>query len=94
MIPQETIDRIKRDVDLVGYIRARGVKLEKNGKEYKGLCPFHDDTNPSLSVNPVMKLWYCFACDEGGDVIKFVQKFDKVSFEEAVENLSPFGQQY
>jgi DNA primase len=87
MIPQEIIDRIKRDTNLVEYVQSRGVKLTKSGKEYRGLCPFHDDKTPSFFVSPVMNLWNCFVCDIGGDVLKFVQAFDKVSFEEAVELL-------
>ena len=91
MVPQETIDRIKRETKLVEFVRSRGVKLKKAGKEYRGLCPFHDDSEPSFFVSPVMNLWNCFACDVGGDVIKFVQVFDKVGFEEAVGLLAPMN---
>ncbi|MCP4704272.1 MAG: toprim domain-containing protein, partial [candidate division Zixibacteria bacterium] len=88
IVPQDVIDNVKRSVDLIAYVQSRGIKLVKNGKEYKGLCPFHKDTNPSFSVNPVRQLWICFSCDTGGDVIKFVQKMDKLSFHEAVYKLS------
>jgi len=88
-IPQEVIDHIKRTINLVDYIQSRGVKLTKTGKEYRGLCPFHDDKSPSLHVSPVMNLWQCFACDIGGDVISFVERMDKVSFPEAVKRLVP-----
>ena len=62
-VPQETIDRIKRETNLVEYVESRGVKLKKAGpsrslgepKEYRGLCPFHEDTTPSFFINPVMK---------------------------------------
>ncbi|CAB1061816.1 DNA primase DnaG, partial [Olavius sp. associated proteobacterium Delta 1] len=57
------------------------------GKSYFGLCPFHDDTNPSLSVNPNKNLWQCFGCGAGGDVIRFVELIDKVTFPEAVNKL-------
>ena len=53
MIEKEKIEAIKQDVDLVALIESRGITLKKNGKSYKGLCPFHDDTNPSLSINPM-----------------------------------------
>jgi DNA primase len=88
MIEKETIERIKRDVDLAALVRAKGVKLKKNGKSFFGLCPFHDDHNPSLSVNPSTNLWQCFGCGAGGDVIRFVEMFDQVDFKKAVEILS------
>jgi DNA primase len=88
MIEKEKIERIKQDVDLVALIRANGVKLKKNGKSWFGLCPFHDDHNPSLSINPSTNLWQCFGCGAGGDVIRFVELFDQVEFKEAVNRLS------
>ena len=87
MIPQNTIQAIKNQTDLVKYLQSRGLQLKKSGREYVGLCPFHDDHNPSFSVNPSVNLWHCFACDIGGDVIKFVELYDKVSFNEAIEIL-------
>ncbi|CAB1063031.1 DNA primase DnaG, partial [Olavius sp. associated proteobacterium Delta 1] len=86
-IEREIIEAIKRDVDLVPLVKAKGIKLKKNGKSYFGLCPFHDDTNPSLSVNPNKNLWQCFGCGAGGDVIRFVELIDKVTFPEAVSQL-------
>ncbi len=58
------------------------------GGSLKGLCPFHDEKTPSFNVTPARGLWYCFSCAEGGDVIKFVQKIDTLSFVEAVERLA------
>ena len=87
-IPQAELDRIKNNTDLAALVRAKGVKLKKNGKSYFGLCPFHDDTNPSFSVNPSKNLWQCFGCGAGGDVIRFVEMFDQVDFKEAVKRLS------
>jgi DNA primase len=91
MIEKETIERIKKDVDLAALVRAKGVKLKKNGKSFFGLCPFHDDHNPSLSINPLTNLWQCFGCGAGGDVIRFVEMFDQVDFKEAVKRLSDNG---
>ena len=91
MIEKEKIERIKRDVDLAALVRAKGVKLKKNGKSYFALCPFHDDHNPSLSINPLTNLWQCFGCGTGGDVIRFVELFDQVDFKEAVKRLSDNG---
>ncbi len=86
-IERETIEAVKRDTDLVALIKSKGISLKKNGKGYTGLCPFHNDTNPSLSVNPTKNLWQCFGCGAGGDVIRFVELFDKVEFPQAVEKL-------
>jgi len=86
-IERETIEAIKRDVDLVPLVKAKGIELKKNGKSYFGLCPFHDDTKPSLSINPTKNLWQCFGCGAAGDVIRFVELIDKVTFPEAVNQL-------
>ncbi len=72
------------DLDIVELIENLGVKLKKTGKEYKGLCPFHNERDPSLSVNRERGLWHCFGCDRGGGVAKFTcglstRAFDKVS---------------
>ena len=91
MIEKETIEAIKRDVDLAALVKARDVKLRKNGKSYFGLCPFHGDKNPSFSVNPTNNLWQCFGCGAGGDVIRFMELFDQVDFKEAVRRLSDNG---
>lgn len=88
MIEKETIEAVKQGVDLAAVIRSRGVELKKNGKGYVGRCPFHADNAPSLSVNPGENLWQCFGCGAGGDVIRFVELFDKVGFKEAVGKLS------
>ncbi len=89
LIEKEKIEAIKRDVDLVALVRSRGIALKKNGKGYKGHCPFHDDKKtPSLSVTPSKNLWQCFGCDKGGDQIEFVKLHDHVDFKEAVQILS------
>ena len=86
-IEKERIESIKAGVDLAALVKSKGIDLKKNGKSYFGLCPFHDDTNPSLSVNPNKNLWQCFGCGAGGDVIRFVELIDKVTFPEAVKKL-------
>jgi DNA primase len=71
--------------DVVGeYLQLRNA----GGGSLKGLCPFHDEKTPSFNVTPARGLWYCFSCAEGGDVIKFVEKVDNLSFPEAVERLA------
>lgn len=86
-IPDEVIDRIKQTTDLVAVIKDRGVKLRKTGHLYKGCCPFHEEKTPSFTVTPSKGLWHCFGCNAGGDVIRFVERMDKVSFNEAVRRL-------
>ena len=87
MIEKARIEAVKCGVDLVELIKSRGIQLKKNGKGYVGLCPFHTEVTPSFSVNPKENLWQCFGCGTGGDAIRFVELFDKVSFPEAVERL-------
>jgi DNA primase len=71
--------------EIVGeYLQLRNA----GGGSLKGLCPFHDEKTPSFNVTPARGLWYCFSCSEGGDVIRFVQKIDSLSFAEAVERLA------
>jgi DNA primase len=90
-IGKAQIAAIKTGVDLKALVESRGIDLKKNGKGYFGLCPFHDDKNPSLSINPDQNLFQCFGCGAAGDVIRFVELFDKVTFPEAVKRLSGNG---
>jgi DNA primase catalytic core len=87
MIPEEEIERIKRETDLAAVIRSRGVELKPQGHDLVGLCPFHDDHDPSLRVTPGKGLWRCMSCQATGNVIQFVQRFDGVSFRHAFELL-------
>jgi len=87
MIPDDDLDRMKRSIDLAAVIRARGVELKPQGHDLVGLCPFHEDHDPSLRVTPGKGLWRCMSCSATGNVIQFVQKFDGVSFRHAYELL-------
>jgi len=80
---------VRSRTDIVQLIGER-VSLEsrKGGREYAGLCPFHDDHNPSLKVDPDRQSYKCWVCDEGGDCFSFVQKTENVSFREALEMLA------
>ena len=80
-------DELKKRTDLVALFESFGVSLTKKGASYMGLCPFHKDTNPSLSVDPVKGLYHCFGCGESGDAIELVKKLKSVSFREAVSYL-------
>ncbi|MBE1535028.1 DNA primase [Actinomadura algeriensis] len=74
--------------DVIGeYLQLRNA----GGGNLKGLCPFHDEKSPSFNVTPARGLYYCFGCEAGGDVIKFVQEIDHLSFSEAVERLAAQG---
>lgn len=86
-IPEEELQRLKDEVDLLALVRARGVELKKKGEDYHGLCPFHGDKNPSMVVTPAKGLWNCFACDAGGTVIDWVMKSEGVNFKHALELL-------
>ena len=87
MIPDEEIERIKRETDLAAVVRTRGVELKPSGHDLVGLCPFHEDHDPSLRVTPGKGLWRCLSCGATGNVIQFVQRFDGVSFRHAFELL-------
>lgn len=84
----DDIQEIKDRNDIVEVV-SQYVHLQKAGKGYKGLCPFHEEKTPSFTVSPDKQLWHCFgACQEGGDVIKFVQKIENLPFTEALERLA------
>ena len=87
-IPSEIIDRIKQEISIKDMVESSGIKLKRSGKNYMGLCPFHNDTNASLSIDPVQNLWNCLgACGCGGSVIDYVMKSRNVAFPKAVEIL-------
>jgi DNA primase catalytic core len=87
-VPQDVKERIKREVSIQRLAEARGIKLTRSGKELIGLCPFHDDRNPSLNIDPVKNVWSCKgACGEGGDVILWVMRAEGISFHHALELL-------
>ena len=82
-IPDSFIDDLIQRVDLNDLI-GRYISLKKAGSRFMGVCPFHGDTDPSLSVDPDRKFWYCFGCQAGGDAITFIRKQEGLEFVEAV----------
>ena len=89
-------DDIKKNVDIVELFASFGVKLEKKGKNFMGLCPWHADKSPSLSVDREKGLYNCFGCGEAGDAFDLVEKMKGVDFKEALKFLkswkgSPLG---
>ena len=87
-IPEEEIERIKREISLERLVLAKGVKLKRHGADLLGLCPFHDDHEPSLVISPEKNLWHCLgACQAGGSVIDWVMRAEGVSYRHALELL-------
>lgn len=79
--------KLVENIDIVEEIGS-SVELEHKGNNYVGLCPFHSDNNPSFNVNSEKRIYKCFVCGEGGDVIKFYKKFNHVSNQAAIEALA------
>jgi DNA primase len=87
LISAESLERVKQTADIVEVISAH-TDLRRQGARWTGLCPFHDERTPSFSVEPQEKLYHCFGCGVGGDVIKFVEEKEGMGFAEAVELLA------
>lgn len=87
MIPEDVIEKIKYENDIVDVI-SDTVKLKRSGRNYMGLCPFHSEKSPSFSVSVDKQIYKCFGCGEAGNVITFVMKTKKLSFIEAVKILA------
>ncbi|MDR0850513.1 MAG: DNA primase [Christensenellaceae bacterium] len=85
--PAAFMEQLKSKNDVVSVI-SKYVSLDKKGKTYWACCPFHYEKAPSFAVNETEQYYHCFGCGESGDVIKFVQKMDSLSFVEAVEKLA------
>ncbi|MBE9188194.1 DNA primase [Microcoleus sp. LEGE 07076] len=83
----ETIEEVKQRADIVDVISGR-VVLRKRGKEFVGLCPFHDEKSPSFTVNQAKQMYYCFGCGAGGNAFKFLMELDKRPFSEVVLELA------
>jgi DNA primase len=86
-IPPETIDQVRDANDIVEVIGGF-VRLRKRGKNYIGLCPFHQEKTPSFTVSREKQMYHCFGCGKGGNVFTFVMETEKVSFVEAVRSLA------
>jgi hypothetical protein len=87
-IPDEFVERVRRDADLVRVVESRGVKLTRAGSQFKGRCPFHDEKTPSFYVSPAKGLYHCQGCKAGGNVFNFVAEIDRVGFREAVQTIA------
>jgi DNA primase len=86
-IPDETIRAIRERIDIVDLV-GRYITLKKAGRNYKGLCPFHDEKTPSFNVRPEHGTFHCFGCGEGGSVFDFLIRHDNLTFPEAARALA------
>src|SRR5580693_327485 len=87
-IPDDDLERLKKEVSLERLVTGFGIELRRQGAELVGRCPFHEDNTPSLIVSPKTNLWHCMgACNVGGSVVDWVMKTRGVSFRYAVELL-------
>ncbi|KKU91184.1 MAG: primase protein [Candidatus Jorgensenbacteria bacterium GW2011_GWA1_48_11] len=81
------VDLIKQKLDLVEFLRGY-LNLLPAGKNFKALCPFHQEKTPSFVVSPERGIWHCFGCGEGGDIVKFAMKYENLEFPEALRFLA------
>jgi DNA primase len=87
MIAKESIENLKNSIDIVDII-SQFIQLKKSGANFKACCPFHGEDTPSFVVSPAKQIYHCFGCGVGGDALKFVMDYEKLSYPEAVEKLA------
>src|SRR5216684_1663797 len=76
-------EKVKQQADIVRVV-GEYVRLKKTGKDFSGLCPFHQEKTPSFTVSPIKQIFYCFGCGKGGDVFNFIMEMEKCEFPEAL----------
>ncbi|MCG6892707.1 MAG: DNA primase, partial [Desulfobacteraceae bacterium] len=86
-IPEDSIAQVKQAADIVSVV-SDVVALKRSGKNYQGLCPFHSEKTPSFTVSPEKQMYYCFGCQNGGNVFRFLMEHEGLSFPEAVRKLA------
>lgn len=87
IISDEDIQKVREASDLVALINERS-PVKQRGRDFWCCCPFHHEKTPSFKIDPVLQLWHCFGCGEGGDVFGFLMKIDDLAFPEAVRKLA------
>ncbi|APE74394.1 DNA primase [Spiroplasma citri] len=87
LISNEKIDLIKSKVNIV-TVMSEYLSLEKRGRNYWAVCPFHQDSHPSMSISPEKQIYRCFACSAGGNVFTFLQEYENISFIEALKKVA------
>ena len=86
---QKFIDELRAKISIVDVVGEK-VKLVRKGREYGGLCPFHNEKTPSFTVNEAKGFYHCFGCGAHGDILKFEMEANNLSFMEAIEKLAHF----
>lgn len=86
-LQNEDINRVRQSADITDVI-SQYIPIEKKGRNFVAICPFHDDNNPSLTISPDKQIYKCFVCGAGGNVFTFVQNFNNISFVEAVDTVA------
>ncbi len=87
MIDERSIENLKNRLDIVEVI-GNYLELKKSGANFKSICPFHGEDTPSFVVSPAKQIYHCFGCGAGGDAIKFVMEYEKLTYPEALEKLA------
>ena len=87
MYSPDLIDAVLKHADIVQVISAY-IPVIKKGRSYVAVCPFHDDTNPSMNISQEKQIFKCFVCGTGGNAISFVEKYEKIRFDEAVRKVA------
>lgn len=87
MIVNDSIEQLKSRLDILDVVGSY-IELKKAGANFKAPCPFHDDKSPSFVVSPSKQIYHCFGCGAGGDSIRFVMEYEKLSYPEAIEKLA------
>jgi DNA primase len=88
MISKDTISLVRDRTDIIAVVSERVPSLKKRGRRFLGLCPFHQEKTPSLNVNPETGLYHCFGCKESGDVFRFLERAEGLTFVEALKALA------
>lgn len=86
-VSEDFIEKLKDTVDIVDVV-SDYVALKKTGKNYKGLCPFHQEKTPSFTINPDKQFYYCFGCGAGGNVFNFLMEIEHITFQETLKILA------
>ncbi len=87
MITKDSIENLKNHLDVVDVV-SQFIELKKSGANFKACCPFHGEDTPSFVVSPAKQIYHCFGCGVGGDSIKFVMEYEKLSYPETLEKLA------
>src|SRR6266496_2147658 len=87
LIPPDKLEQVRAASDIVDVIGAV-LPLKRAGANFVALCPFHKEKTPSFNVNPQRQIFHCFGCHKGGDVFRFLQEYESLSFPEAVRRLA------